>query len=178
MSNYLATDTELTSIANAIRTKGGTSAQLAFPNEFISAIEAIPTGGGGGPATKKQVNFIDYDGTLLYSYTAQEANALTELPANPSHTGLVAQGWNWTLAGIKAQLTALPNGDVWVGQMYITASRNTEIDVSMPKGRLSPVMTIAVNGMPPATSISRITSSASSAVRVSGRKKLATKIIS
>lgn len=46
MSNYIASSTDLTSIANAIRTKGGTSAQLAFPSGFVSAIEAIPTGGG------------------------------------------------------------------------------------------------------------------------------------
>ena len=70
MSDYLVTDTELTSIANAIRTKGGTQAQLSFPAEFVSAINAIPTGGGGGPVAKKQVNFIDYDGTVLYAYTA------------------------------------------------------------------------------------------------------------
>lgn len=38
---------DLTSVANAIRTKGGTSAQLAFPAGFVSAVEAIPTGGGG-----------------------------------------------------------------------------------------------------------------------------------
>lgn len=38
---------DLTSVANAIRTKGGTSASLAFPSGFVSAIEAIPTGGGG-----------------------------------------------------------------------------------------------------------------------------------
>ena len=42
-------DTDLTSVANAIRTKGGTSAQLAFPAGFVSAIEAIQTGGGGIP---------------------------------------------------------------------------------------------------------------------------------
>ena len=47
MADYLVTDTELTSVANAIRTKGGTSANLSFPTEFVSAINAIPTGGGG-----------------------------------------------------------------------------------------------------------------------------------
>ena len=41
-------DADLTSVANAIRTKGGTSASLAFPADFVSAIGAIPTGGGGG----------------------------------------------------------------------------------------------------------------------------------
>lgn len=45
MANYLATDTDLTSVATAIRTKGGTSARLMFPSGFVSAIQAIPTGG-------------------------------------------------------------------------------------------------------------------------------------
>lgn len=40
-------DSDLTSVANAIRTKGGTSASLAFPAGFVSAINAIPSGGGG-----------------------------------------------------------------------------------------------------------------------------------
>ena len=39
-------DTDLTSVANAIRTKGGTSAQLAFPSGFVTAIGNIQTGGG------------------------------------------------------------------------------------------------------------------------------------
>lgn len=39
-------NTDLTSVANAIRTKGGTSASLAFPSGFVSAIAAIPSGGG------------------------------------------------------------------------------------------------------------------------------------
>lgn len=46
--NSTQLNTDLTSIANAIRTKGGTSAQLAFPQGFVSAIEAI-SGGGGVP---------------------------------------------------------------------------------------------------------------------------------
>lgn len=44
--NYIVDSDDLTSVANAIRTKGGTSASLAFPAEFVSAIAAIPTGGG------------------------------------------------------------------------------------------------------------------------------------
>lgn len=39
-------DADLTSVANAIRTKGGTSAGLAFPAGFVSAVEAIPVGSG------------------------------------------------------------------------------------------------------------------------------------
>jgi len=40
-------DADLTSVANAIRTKGGTSSDLAFPAGFVSAVQAIPSGGGG-----------------------------------------------------------------------------------------------------------------------------------
>lgn len=40
-------DADLTSVANAIRTKGGTSGSLAFPAGFVSAVEAIETEGGG-----------------------------------------------------------------------------------------------------------------------------------
>lgn len=45
MADYLVTDTELTSVANAIRTRGGTSAPLSFPAGFVSAINDIPSGG-------------------------------------------------------------------------------------------------------------------------------------
>ena len=41
MSEYLVADTDLTAVASAIRTKGGTSAGLAFPSGFISAIGNI-----------------------------------------------------------------------------------------------------------------------------------------
>lgn len=38
-------DADLTTVAAAIRSKGGTSAQLAFPAGFASAIAAISSGG-------------------------------------------------------------------------------------------------------------------------------------
>ncbi len=44
-------DADLTSVANAIRTKGGTSGSLAFPAGFVSAVQAIPTGGGSSVQT-------------------------------------------------------------------------------------------------------------------------------
>lgn len=41
-------DSDLTSVANAIRAKSGGSSQLAFPAGFVSEIGNIPSGGGGG----------------------------------------------------------------------------------------------------------------------------------
>ena len=44
MADFLTFDTDLTAVANAIRAKGGTSAQLIYPSGFVSAIQAIQTG--------------------------------------------------------------------------------------------------------------------------------------
>lgn len=104
-------------------------------------------GGGGSSASKKQINFLDYDGTIVDSYTASEWAGVSAMPNNPTHDGLVAQGWNWTKAEIDAQLTELPSGDVWVGQMYVTESGDTEIDVRfVDSARLSPYLSCAVDG--------------------------------
>ena len=99
---------------------------------------------GGVTAGPNDVNFIDYDGTLLYSYTASEFANLSALPANPSHEGLVAQGWNWSLANAKTYVASY--GKLWIGQMYITESGDTEIDVELHAPRLSPWLSLAING--------------------------------
>ena len=91
------------------------------------------------PAQLNDVNFIDYDGTILYSYTASEFSALTALPPNPSHDGLTAQGWNWTLADAKAQV--LVAGILDIGQMYTTSDGKTRIYISIPDiGRMTPTL--------------------------------------
>ena len=48
MAEYLTNTTDLTKVASAIREKGGTSDPLVYPDGFVSAIQAIQTGGGGG----------------------------------------------------------------------------------------------------------------------------------
>ena len=44
MAEYLTNTADLTAVADAIRAKGGTSAQLAYPAGFVSAVQAIQTG--------------------------------------------------------------------------------------------------------------------------------------
>ena len=44
MAEYLTNTTDLTSVANAIRAKGGTTELLTYPDEFVTAIQAIQTG--------------------------------------------------------------------------------------------------------------------------------------
>lgn len=44
MSEYVVSDSSLEAVADAIRTRGGTSAQLEFPADFVLAIGNIPSG--------------------------------------------------------------------------------------------------------------------------------------
>lgn len=44
MAEYLTNTTDLTAVADAIRAKGGTAAQLVYPAGFVSAIQTIQTG--------------------------------------------------------------------------------------------------------------------------------------
>ena len=46
-TEYLTNDTDLKAVADAIRTKAGSTAQLSFPDGFVSAVNGIQTGGGG-----------------------------------------------------------------------------------------------------------------------------------
>ena len=99
-------------------------------------------GGSATPtATAKAVNFRDYDGAILYSYTVDEAAALTELPPLPEHSGLACQGWNWSLDDIKAMGRA-----VEVGAMYITDDGKTRIYIHLEDGRTSPMLGCCPNG--------------------------------
>ena len=145
MATKTVQDSSLTLVANAIRAKSGTSAQLEFPTDFVSAIQNIPTGGGGGSSVMpKDVNFYDYDGTLTNSYTASEFAALSAMPANPSHNGLTAQGWNWSLANAKTYVAKY--GRLNIGQTYVTTSGDTEIDIRLGIGRNKPYLGCCPNG--------------------------------
>ena len=48
MAEYLTNTADLTAVADAIRAKGGISNPLVYPDGFVSAIQAIETGGGSG----------------------------------------------------------------------------------------------------------------------------------
>ena len=142
MSNYIATDTDLTAVAQAIRIKGGSSSPLRFPDGFVSAIGAIPT--GSVPEPVKPVVFIDSYGDIVHAYTAAEFAALDALPANPPCPGLIAQGWNWTLADAKAYVAQF--GRLCIGQMYITDDGKTRIYIRLEQGRTSPYIGFALDG--------------------------------
>ena len=117
---------KMRAIADAIREKTN-SPNLLSLDDMALEIRSLQTGGGLATAEEKDVNFYDYDGTCLYSYTLSEAMLLTELPPLPEHDGLTCQGWNWTLADIKSFAEPLD-----VGASYITDNGATRLYLNIP----------------------------------------------
>lgn len=105
--------------------------------EAYSPVTVNVSGGGGVEEVDAGAMFYDYDGTLLHSYSTAEVATLSALPANPSHTGLTAQGWNWTLQDIKAYLTSYPDAVVKVGQLYVTSDGKTKIYITLDRPSLT-----------------------------------------
>lgn len=101
---------------------------------------------GGSPTPtptveEKDINFYDYDGTLVEGWTLAELANKTALPANPTHTGLTAQGWNWSLADLKTQNTKMN-----VGQMYVPTDGKTHLFVEVDADHLTGRLGLGLNG--------------------------------
>lgn len=94
-----------------------------------------------GDPDPSPVKFIDYDGTVLYSYSTDDFLALASLPTLVSHQGkAAATAWNWTLADAQAYVRAY--GTLIIGQEYA----RTELDIELPVGALSPYLSLGING--------------------------------
>ena len=61
MANYIVTDTDMTAVADAIRTKGGTQGTLIFPTGFVTAIGNISGGGSYSWMGKNPTMIFDSD---------------------------------------------------------------------------------------------------------------------
>ena len=125
-------------------------AQTAMPTEitandtydttlYNSIVVNVPAEPSPSPTPHvDQVRFLDYDGTVLHTYTPTEFANLSAMPANPTHTGLTSQGWNWTLNDAKTYVAENKNLDI--GQMYITSDGKTRIYITLTEGRISPIL--------------------------------------
>jgi hypothetical protein len=123
--NATSLDNGLTSIADAIRIKGGTSADLAFPAGFVSAVEAIPTGGGenfkllinDATGTAAQWNIPSMQNSL-------SANGVIEIKITDSNPA--TDYGNIISLGSEAQLSSYNNNSVI--HFYHIYSDNGTID--------------------------------------------------
>ena len=82
------------------------------------------------PSDNTAVIFADYDGNLIDTWTKDEVASKTTLPTPPAHSGLVFEGWNWTLEDIQTDTTGQV---ITVGPYCHTESGLTEIDIHLDK---------------------------------------------
>ena len=85
--------------------------------------------------TPEAVNFKDYDGGVLHTYTKDEFLALTEMPALPERPRLVCQGWNWSLEDAKAYVQEY--GVLDIGATCITDDEKTRFYIKVEGERKS-----------------------------------------
>lgn len=111
------------------------------PDAGYDGLSKVTVAVESGACVEKDVNFYDYDGTLLYAYTVAEAKALTALPDLPQQDGLVCQGWNYDLATIQQYDRA-----VNVGATYTTDDGKTRLYIHLEAGRTAPMLGLGVNG--------------------------------
>ena len=121
----LATDTEyFNDIGEAIMSKDG--GEMPDKSEMADRIEAIPT---GSPTVSNPALVLwDWEGTKLAEYSAEDALALTELPApstlpayaTADHELLSFQEWNWSLANIKTWIQNHEGATLDIGAIYTT----------------------------------------------------------
>ena len=134
MSYGLVKESTLTGIADAIRAKNGSTTAYK-PSEMAAAIAALTgssTSTEAAASVSEGVEFVDHDGTVLYSYTWDEVAALTDLPDLPTWTvetvggytiPMTCQGWQYTLA----RLQEIGEGYVRVGCTYTPTDGKTHM---------------------------------------------------
>lgn len=125
-------------------TQNGTYNASSDNADGYSKVTVNVSGGEVVEAKSNNVNFYDYDGTRVYSYTKAEFLELQSMPENPTHTGLISQGWNWSLQDAKEYVNDY--GKLDIGQMYVTDDGKTRIYVTLEEGRLEPYLSFAING--------------------------------
>ena len=121
-------------IKQAIIDKGGEVGDLTT---YADAIINLPSGGGdvNPTAEKNAVTFYDYDGAIIYSYTAEEFLALTEMPPLPRQQGLICQEWNWSFEDAIEYVAEY--GVLDVGATYITDDGKTRLYIRIAaEGRM------------------------------------------
>ena len=121
-------DADLTSVANAIRTKGGTSGALSFPNGFISAVEAIET----AQWTEQTVSTAGavtqaLDPYVIYHFTGA-LTALT-ITLNTPASGQIAHYHFDFDCGSTAPTVTIPSTVTMPDSNSFEASTHYEVDI-------------------------------------------------
>ena len=108
MAEYLAKSEDLSAVADAIRAKGGTDAQLTFPDGMVEAINAIETGSGATDVT---------DSIVSVAFSATNA-----VDAHMGFYGIIPQDAKVAIFNFQGDLSNAPNNQcllVILPKMYL-----------------------------------------------------------
>ena len=133
-------EASLTAVADSIRAKGGTTGALAFPDGFVSAVQAIQAGGGEADSSLKDVierttvnPTLPSDLTKIgdYAFYHYSNLAITSLPDGVTSIGAYAFYYCRSLA-----LTSLPDGVTSIGEQAFYYCTNLAL-TSLPSSLTS-----------------------------------------
>lgn len=108
-----------------------------------SQVTVNVSGGAIVEPEEKDVNFYDYDGTRVYSYTKTEYLALTEPPSLPTHTGLTGVNWNY-FSFERSQQVVERDGFLDAGALYKTTDKATKIFVNLSNEFKTPYVYVGI----------------------------------
>ena len=136
-----ALETGLEKVANAIRTKGGTSGKLAFPDGMAEAVAAIQAGGGaeepyieytyttvGGQQYAQTAKMHGYTVVPAYAFRQQSRLQNVDLPE-----GITSIGTSAFYSCSALALTSLPEGLTSIGA-YAFQNCSALALTSLPEG--------------------------------------------
>lgn len=109
----------------ACENKGAQMPVLQNSDNLAAAINTIET-------KDDTLIFYDYDGSVVYEYTKDGAVALSELPPQPVHEGLISLGWAWTLSQIKNSVQA--GNKLCIGGYYKTDDGKVRLYIRLEDG--------------------------------------------
>ena len=110
MAEYLTNTADLTAVADAIRAKGGTSAQLVYPDGFVAAIQAIQTG-----TPLRIVVTASAGATITATKGSKVVSGVAD--ANGQCTLIVDEVGTWTVVGTLGAQSA--TADVLIGEAAV-----------------------------------------------------------
>ena len=139
--------------------------------EIYTYLKAKKGGSGGQSVTNPALRLIDWEGTVLKEYSAEQVANLTTLPtpsslrADVDRDLLTFQGYNWALADIKTWVSAHEGQCLTVGAIYTTTDGQdhsywnnprltTASTISKHKRGTTTIESSAFNGCRALTSIS------------------------
>lgn len=130
MAEYLIQDESLKLLANVIREKSGKIEDMDI-YDMAARVCQFETDTDIGTPTRGVI-FYDYDGTILYTYTIEEARALTALPELPTHEGVTSSEWTHTLEEVNSNVSFLQVGALYECDKIIITIETTQNNFSLP----------------------------------------------